>query len=125
MRDRIDCPACARPVEFERFHAGFGDQGFMYGATAPTVLTWSSFDPVYQHLAPHVHPWMLPVETRTVVEGAVRSDLPGSPYRFSNQPLCPHCKSALPMLFDDSRAYFVVVADRIDAEAGSKVWRDE
>jgi hypothetical protein len=123
MHGHIDCPACAGAVEFDRFHAGFGDQGFMYGSTAPTVLIWSSFDRAYRRLVPDQHPWMLSADERAEVEEAIRSDLPGAPYAFDNPPLCPHCGTRLAELFDESRAYFVVVGDRVDAERGD-VWSE-
>lgn len=110
-------------VEFERFHAGFGDQGLHVGGTAPTVLTSSSFDRAYRRLVPDEHPWMLSAEGRAEVEEAIRPDLPGAPYAFNNPPLWPRCGTPLAELFDRSRAYLVVVGDRIDAERGADIWR--
>jgi hypothetical protein len=95
----------------------------MYGSTAPTVLTWSAYDPAYLRLVDPL-PWALSAEERADVEQAIRPDLPGAPYAFDNPPLCPHCGNPLAELFDESRAYFVIVGDRVEAEGGADIWRE-
>lgn len=122
MRDHMVCPSCGRPVEYERFHAGFGDQGFIYGSNDATVLTWSAYDPNYLALVDAL-PWILSAEQQHAVEAEIASDIPGAPFRFDNPPRCPHCQHALLELADDSRAYFVVTGHRIDGERTS-IWRD-
>jgi hypothetical protein len=114
--DEIQCPACRTTVAFQRFHAGFGDQGSMYGSAGATVLTWSAFDPAYRALAEPL-PWMLSKDEQRAVEAGVRTDLRGAPFRFVNPPLCPSCEQPLQALFDDSRAYFVVTGSRIDGDS--------
>jgi hypothetical protein len=118
--DEIQCQACRTTVAFQRLHAGFGDQGFMYGSVGATVLTWSAFDPAYRTLAQSL-PWMLSKDEQRAVEAGVRTDLPGAPFRFENPPMCPHCEQPLQTLADDSRAYLVITGSRIDGDSAS-IW---
>jgi hypothetical protein len=62
------CSACHREVGVERFHAGFGDQGFIYCDRDSTILTWDSLDPSWTSLVGEVHPWMLSPEQKVEVE---------------------------------------------------------
>jgi hypothetical protein len=122
MDASIECTGCGRKLAYQRFHAGFGDEGFMYGTGASVVLTWSTYDPSYRRIVGDVHPWMLSTEQRYAVERALRDGLDGEPFGFDNQPVCPHCETALPSLFDPSRAYFVILDRRVDGDT-EKVWR--
>lgn len=108
------CPACHREVGVERFHAGFGDQGFMYCDRDSTILTWDSLDPSWTSLVGEVHPWMLSPEQKAEVEGVAPGCPCGGRFRFSNVPHCPLCSAPVPSL-SPGGAYFVVLGDRIDA----------
>jgi hypothetical protein len=45
------CPHCATELAFKRYNARFGDEGFMYCDRDCTVVTWSSYDPIYSRLS--------------------------------------------------------------------------
>jgi hypothetical protein len=120
MLSRTECPSCELSFEYEKFSAGFGDQGFVYGSSAAIVLTWSAFDPAYVAIV-DAHPWMLSLDQQQAVEAALKPDLPGGPFRFANAPLCPKCKQPLRDLADESREYFVITGDRVDSERTS-IW---
>ena len=78
------CPACGREVTVERFHAGFGNQGFRYCDRDSTVLTWDSYDPTWTGLVGEVHPWMLTPEQKDAVEGPHPMCPCGGRFRFLN-----------------------------------------
>lgn len=42
------CPNCGRAFDYHEYHAGFGNQGFLYCDQDEAVLTWSSYDPTYE-----------------------------------------------------------------------------
>ena len=46
------------------YHAGFGDQGFLYNDEGNLTLIWGSYDKTYSKLFPRTHPWMLTSEQR-------------------------------------------------------------
>ena len=62
---QIDCPECKRLIIFNQpypFHAGSGNQGFLYNESGNCTLVWSSFDPDYEKLVGQMHPWSLTEE---------------------------------------------------------------
>jgi hypothetical protein len=124
MSDEVGrCGHCQREIKYRRFSAGLGNQGFMYCDSDPTVVSWSSYDPTYARLAAASHPWMLDTKARAAVEAAVIACPRGGRFTFSALPRCPHCNSSLPELAETSE-YYVVLAHRIDGDAGNQVWRE-
>jgi hypothetical protein len=119
---QTECGSCRRAFDYQQFHAGFGDQGFMYGAAEGTVLTWSAFDPAYRGLVDAL-PWMLTEDQKRRVESEIKPGFSDEPFGFDNVPRCPHCHQPVDNLLDQSRAYFVITADRIDGEQ-TNIWRE-
>lgn len=117
----LRCRNCKREMDFERYNARFGNQGYMYCDTDATIVTWSSYDPMYSRLSENSHPWMLDAGHRAVIEQSVISCPSGGHFSFSATPRCPYCLAELPELSSDP-TYFVVLAERIDGERSS-VWR--
>lgn len=116
------CPNCSHELYFERYNARFGNEGYMYCDSDPTVLTWSSYDPTYSRLSGNAHPWMLDQASRDRIERSVIACPHGGRFRFSASPRCPHCRAGLPELSEDP-TYFVVLADRVDGDH-QHVWMD-
>jgi hypothetical protein len=122
MSDEIArCGHCGQETHFERFNARFGNQGFMYCDSDPTVVTWNSYDPEYSELSGDSHPWMLEAAVKARIEAAVIACPNGGHFRFTALPRCPKCHLELPDLSSDA-SYFVVIADRLDGERSS-IWR--
>lgn len=120
MEHQTACPHCGAQFSFQRFHAGFSDEGFMYCDRDNTVLTWSSFDAFYEGLVGPHHPWMLSHEQKTAVEAAVVACPCGGHFAFDNPPLCPSCGADISFLVPQP-IYFLVTGRRLDADR-DKVW---
>ena len=102
MSDEIArCPKCSRELAFARYNARFGNQGYMYCDSDPTVVTWSSYDPEYSELSGDTHPWMRGDAAMLRVERAVIACPHGGRFRFGSHPRCPHCLGELPEFAED------------------------
>ena len=112
---RAKCPHCEREFEYERYHSGFGDEGYMYCDRDETVLTWNALKPAYGAIVPKL-PWMLDANEQRRVENGVKACPFGGHFAFANPPLCPYCYESIAFLVPD-RIYYVVVGRRIDADA--------
>ncbi len=116
------CPHCQRDFEYQQYHSGFGDQGYMYCDADEAVLTWSSYDPVYRGLVPGTHPWMLGEDGKATVEGALNDCPYGGHFRFGNLPRCPHCREDISSVVPGD-IYFVVTGRWVDGEKGEPIWK--
>src|SRR5438309_12076697 len=114
------CPHCARLIQFEQYHAGFGDEGYLYCDKDSTVLTWSSYDRVYSSIV-RKHPWMLTDAEKRLVEDALLPCPLGGKFAFSNSPRCPHCSQEIRSLVPDAIHYIVVGRNVTPKDA--PVWR--
>src|SRR4051794_31938673 len=94
----------------------------MYCDQDSTVVTWSTFDPIYDSIVPNTHPWALSPDEQELVEAAIVDCPHGGRFRFAALPRCPHCGTELPKLAEVA-IYFVVLADRLDGEKHQRVWR--
>src|SRR5258708_6847015 len=120
MRKAGGCGQRGTSMEFDRFHAGLGDEGYMYCDRDATVITWSSFDPTYSSMVHNTHPWMLTDAEKRIVEAAIIECPCGGRFRFGNPPLCPHCSGDLSDLAPEP-IYYVVLGRRIDGDV-SPAW---
>jgi len=90
----ISCSFCGHKNVFKQphpFHAGFGNQGFLYNDAGNLTLTWSSFDPAYEAIAPRQHPWVLNTEQQARFENALCDAPSGGRWRFANPARCLNC----------------------------------
>ena len=99
----IDCSRCNHDNEFEqpyRYHAGFGDQGFLYNDAGTLTLVWSSYDPAYVAIVGKVHPWGLGPSAQALLESALLPAPSGGQWRFGNPARCTACGAEIgqPML---------------------------
>jgi hypothetical protein len=123
LADKVGrCRHCDNEIRFERYHAGFGDQGYMYCDRDSTVVTWSAYEPAYAAIAGNVNPWVLGDDAKRRVEDAVVECPHGGRFSFDALPRCPHCGSELPELAADP-IYFVILADWLNGDSQT-VWRD-
>jgi hypothetical protein len=116
-----NCPHCHRFVEFERFHAGFSNEGYLYCDSDAAVLTWDSYHPQYVRLVGEKHPWMLSKEEQRRVEDALKPCPYGGRFTFANPPKCPHCLRDISS-FVAEKVYFIVTGPRLKAEEVD-VWK--
>jgi hypothetical protein len=121
VRSASLCWHCGRTLDFDRFHAGFSNQGYMYCDRDSTIVIWSSYDPTYSALSESTHPWMLTVEAKQVVERSIIDCPCGGQFRFANLPRCPHCNGDLGDLASEA-IYYVILDRHIDGDV-TPVWK--
>jgi hypothetical protein len=88
------CEVCEKDNAFDqpyRYHAGFGNQGFLYNDAGNLTLVWGSYDPAYTELVGKVLPWALTEAQRSQLEDALVPAPTGGRWRFANPPRCVHC----------------------------------
>jgi hypothetical protein len=73
------------------YHAGFGNQGFLYNDAGNRTLVWGSYDPAWERLVGRIHPWMLDEAGWARVEAALAPAADGTRWKASNQPRCRTC----------------------------------
>ena len=120
MSDAMICHNCGGSFRFQRYHAGFSNEGYMYCDSDATVVTWSSYDPVYSQLAKETFPWALDSKQKAEVEMIARPCPCGGHFGFDACPRCPLCKGQLPELGSDP-IYFVIAGTRIDGDK-TPIW---
>src|SRR4029079_14355700 len=119
----VKCPSCDHENAFDQpyaFHAGFGDEGFLYNEDGNLTLTWSSFDPAYEAIVGQHNPWALTPEQRLLVEVALRPAPRGGRWRFSNPARCASCKGLISGPITETIYYLIypgsVRTDRVPRE---------
>lgn len=123
MAFELKCPTCRgvfRPAAPRFFHAGFGNEGFLYCDRDTSILVFSSYNRSYTQLVGDKHPWMLSANEQGFVEGHLKPCPCGGSFLFKNPPRCPHCGASIASLLP-SKIYYVVV-DRIIDGNGEDVW---
>jgi hypothetical protein len=98
MMVTITCSSCGHKNDFDQpypFHAGFGNQGFLYNDAGNLTLVWSSFDPAYEAIVGKWHPWTLTAEQQVHLESALCELPSGGRWRFANPARCQKCASPI------------------------------
>jgi DNA-directed RNA polymerase subunit RPC12/RpoP len=113
----VECSHCGHLNVFDqpyRYHAGFGNQGFLYNETGNRTLIWSSFDREFEAIVGRVHPWALNVDQQKKVEDRLLPDT-GGRWLFANPARCAKCKEPIsePMVKD---IYYVVYEGSLDLD---------
>jgi phage FluMu protein Com len=106
----VKCGACKEANLFNQpypYHAGFGNQGFLYNKSGNATLTWSSFDPDYMAIVGSKHPWALTQEEKTKIEDALLPSPDGTPWGFDFPARCAHCNSPLAEPMTKQISYYV------------------
>lgn len=136
MRERkmltITCRACGGANIFEQpypYHAGFGNQGFLYNDAGTLTLIWSSYDPAYESIVGPKHPWALSAAERNAVERALKPSPAGDRWRFANPPRCLTCREPIgkPITRDISYLLYPgsIKTERQDGGEGLGAWLQE
>jgi hypothetical protein len=115
----VTCNACGNENAFAqpyRYHAGFGDQGFLYNDAGTLTLVWSSYDPAYVALVGRVHPWMLTETQRSLLEEALAPAPKGGHWRFRNPPRCTRCGAPIGEAPSARDIYFLKYPGSIDLD---------
>ena len=106
----VRCSNCEHEIQFDQpyaYHAGFGNQGFLYDDAGTCTLVWSSFDLAYVALVGECHPWALNSEQQELVEDRLKRAPGGGAWRFSNPPRCPSCSEPIGEPIGNSIHYYL------------------
>ena len=90
----VTCPACGFGNVFQQpypYHAGVGNQGFLYNEAGNRTLTWSSSDPDYVAVAGQKQPWALTEPERHEFEDRLPPAPDGTRWLFRNPARCVKC----------------------------------
>lgn len=114
----VVCSNCAHENNFNQpypYHAGFGDQGFLYNDDGNLTLIWGSYDKTYSKLFPRTHPWMLTSEQKKNLEDMLLPAPKGGRWRFENVARCLNCGKQImgPLL---KNTYYLLYDNSTDTE---------
>ena len=90
----VKCNSCGYENEFAQpypYHAGFGNQGFLYNEAGNLTLVWSLYDPDYETLVGFRDALHLTVEDRSAIESSLLPAPFGGRFRFENPARCKQC----------------------------------
>ena len=107
---RILCPSCGKTTVFGqpyRYHAEFGNEGFLYNDDGNMTFVWSTLDPVFEEVVGAEETWGLTEAQLEVFERSLRPAPRGGRFRFSNPGRCSACHAPIcePMTRD---SYYVL-----------------
>ena len=94
----VKCKECGRDNIFDQpypYHAGFGDQGFLYSDSGHFTLTWSWYDPAIGPFFPPDSRWDRDTELRHHFEQVLHLAPDGGRWRAENQARCIHCSAPI------------------------------
>lgn len=119
----ICCPVCNVSFHIDQpyqYHAGFGNQGFLYCDSCPNLVVFGSYDPEYVKIIQSKHPWTLNEAEKERVESRLRHCSCGGRFRFTAAPRCPLCNAPIPSILRDF-IHYVETGRRFDSEKES-IW---
>jgi len=117
----LTCPKCQLGNVFQQpyaYHAGHGDQGFLYSDSGHLTLVWSSFDPAWEALVGQQHPWALGPDYQAVVEEALLPAPDGGRWRFRNPPRCRDCGEPIERSIGEGGISYVVYPNSVILDEG-------
>lgn len=94
----ITCRKCGHINVFDQpyaYHAGFGDQGFLYNDEGNLTLTWSVYDADYVKITGPSNPWAITEEKRKAFEDWLPPAPKGGRWKFENPGRCLKCQSEI------------------------------
>jgi hypothetical protein len=99
----IKCNSCGYENEFAQpypYHAGFGNQGFLYNDAGNLTLVWDLYDPDYGALVGFKDALHLTDKDRATIESSLLPARFGGRFRFANPARCKQCGAEIggPML---------------------------
>ena len=106
----VPCGRCGNTNIFNQpyaYHAGFGDQGFLYDDDGHLTLVWSCFDPAFEAVVGRQNAWALGPEDQRTFEDALIPAPSGGRWRFSNPPRCLRCSNPIGKPMGSNVMYFV------------------
>jgi hypothetical protein len=90
----VACPNCRHSNQFDQpypYHAGFGDQVFLYNDAGTHTLVWSAWDPTSDQLFGAADSRNPPADVAHRIEAVLPPAPDGTRWRFENPPRCGKC----------------------------------
>jgi hypothetical protein len=90
----VECANCREVMSFDqphRYHAGLGNEGFLYNEAGDMTVVWSTYDEAYIAIVGDKHPWVLDAAERDAIEAVLQPSPKGDRWLFSNPPRCTTC----------------------------------
>lgn len=112
----IPCSQCQRSNHFDQpylYHAGFGDQGFLYDDAGTLTLVWSIHDPAFERIVGKRVPWELSRQEQGRFERALKPAPSGGRWRFANPARCTDCGAKLLDPIGPASIYYVLYPNSI------------
>jgi hypothetical protein len=124
----IKCNSCGYENEFAQpypYHAGFGNQGFLYNDAGNLTLVWSIYDRDYVALIGLKDPTRLTADERAKLESSLLPAPSGGRFRFGNPARCKQCHEQISPSMSPELIYFVeydgsVITDAAPGKMGFK-----
>jgi hypothetical protein len=116
----IKCASCGHANVFNQpypYHAGFGDQGFLYDDAGTLTLTWSCFDPAFEAVVGRKNAWALTRADQQMFEEALLPAPSGGRWSFSNPARCVSCGSVISDSIDRT-IYYLLFDGSIQTDGG-------
>ena len=120
----VHCATCGRSNAFDQpyaYHAGFGDQGFLYNDAGDCTLVWSIYDPEYEALLAKYspkQPWKLSEAAKQELEEQLPSSPRGDRWRFVNPARCRNCHNQISAPMGEASIYYLLYRDGVVLEGG-------
>jgi len=115
----VACPGCGFGNVFHQpypYHAGYGNQGFLYNETGNRTLTWSWHDPDYVAIAGQKPPWALTEAERRELEDRLSPAPDGTRWLFRNPARCLQCGQPISLPIAET-VYYLRYDGSVDRDA--------
>ena len=119
MSVHVPCGACGHDNVFDQpypYHAGFGNQGFLYNDAGNCTLVWGSYDPAYVALLGQRNPWSLDAGEWARLEAALLPAPDGTSWRASNPARCVKCGGVIRRSMANDEISFLVYPNSVDLD---------
>jgi hypothetical protein len=119
----VTCRSCGHVHSFKQpypYHAGFGDQGFLYNDAGDLTLVWSTYDLTYSKIVGPSNPWTLSPEKKKIFEDWLPPAPRGGRWRFENPARCLNCKAEISAPIGSNIYYLVYEGSIVSDALGNK-----
>ncbi|OGJ48990.1 hypothetical protein A2229_00470 [Candidatus Peregrinibacteria bacterium RIFOXYA2_FULL_33_7] len=100
------CPKCNKKVKVAgAYHAGFGDDEYLYCHNCSKTLLIFIYDKIYNYLINGDFSWKLSNTSKNLIEKNLQDCDCGGNFRFNLEPRCPNCHKSLQELIPNEIYY--------------------
>jgi len=119
------CESCGVEISVaEAYHAGKGDEAFLYCDRDSTALTFCIYDEAYRRIVGRAaFPWNLTANEKEEVERLLVECPCGGRFSFKNPLRCPICGGVFSDPMKLSQSEVVIVIDRHIDGSRTQIWK--